>query len=392
MSHPQSLASGAAAPSRTSWLLLGIFVVSFGTNIASPLLVRYRERLALSDNETMAVFAIYVAGILGALVLAGPLSDRFGRKPVMVPAALASAMASVILIFGASSYPLLLLGRGLLGVASGGALGVGSAWLLELNGPGREQRSAIATTVISFGGFGLGPVVTAALYDIAPAPLVTPFVIHAAVTLVAAVGLLAVRETRERTAGPVRPELGVPPQAVNRFRRLVAPASAWVFAFPSAGMALFPVLLADAVGAGDVLVAGIAGGITAWAGLAARPAVSRLGPRKSLDVGMGCGVGGYIAGTIAFATGVWPLVLIAAPLLGAAAGMLTAGSLTLLGEVAEDESRGALTSTFYLFAYPGMAMPLVITGLASLSSTSTALVIVTVLGALTTVWVATAKV
>jgi len=128
---------------------------------------------------------------------------------------------------------------------------------------------------------------------------------------------------------------------------------------------------------GEVAVAGVAGTLTAWAGLGSRSLVHRIGPRAALPVGMVLGLAGYGVGTIAFATDVWPLVLIAAPLLGAASGAITAGCLVVLGAMADDRQRGALTSSFYLLAYPGMAMPLLITTLAVVSSTSAALLVVT---------------
>jgi hypothetical protein len=89
------------------------------------------------------------------------------------------------------------------------------------------------------------------------------------------------------------------------------------------------------------------------------------------------GVTGYGLGWFAFSTGAWPVLLLASALLGLAAGALTAGVLGLLGAMEAGDQRGALTSTFYLLAYPGMAMPLLITSLASVASLSIALGIVT---------------
>jgi len=56
--------------------------------------------------------------------------------------------------------------------------------------------------------------------------------------------------------------------------------------------------------------------------------------------------------------------------------------------MADDERRGALTSTFYLLAYPGMAMPLLITSVGAAWSTSAALIGVTALACACTLLVA----
>ena len=139
--------------------------------------------------------------------------------------------------------------------------------------------------------------------------------------------------------------------------------------------------MSDALDGGEVAVAGAAGTLTAWAGLSSRPLVNRVGPRAALPVGMVLGVGGFLVGTIAFATDIWPLVLISAPLLGGASGAITAGCLALLGSMADDRKRGAVTSSFYLLAYPGMTMPVLITTLAVVFSMPFALTAVTLVSA-----------
>jgi hypothetical protein len=94
-----------------------------------------------------------------------------------------------------------------------------------------------------------------------------------------------------------------------------------------------------------------------------------------------------VVGTIAFATDRWPLVLVAAPLLGAASGVITMSCLALAGAMATNEQRGSLTSTIYLLGYPGMAMPLIVTSIGSVLTTSTALVLATIVAAAATVFV-----
>jgi MFS family permease len=373
---------GTASRRHAAALTAGLFIVAYGTNVSTPFLLLYKERLGLSPSQTMAIFAAYVAGILATLMVAGPLSDRFGRRPVVLPMVALSGVASLAMVLGRNDFALLLAGRCLLGVVSGGVLGVGAAWLFELLGPGQEQRAAVTTTVVTFTGFGIGPLVSALFFWVLPAPLVVPFVVHAVATGIVVIFMLAIPETHPASPGtPIRVSLGIPPRARRSFWIVVAPAAIWVFAFPSTSFALFPVLVSDALDGGEVAVAGAAGTLTAWAGLSSRPLVNRVGPRAALPVGMILGFGGYLVGTISFATNIWPLVLIAAPLLGGAAGAITAGCLALLGTMADDRQRGAVTSSFYLLAYPGMTMPVLITTLAVASSMSFALTTVTFVSA-----------
>ena len=243
--------------SRDARLLgFGLFAVAYGTNVSTPFLVLYRDRLDLGPSQTMAIFVVYVVGILGTLLLAGPISDRVGRRPLVVPMIVLSALASGVMILGRDSFVLLLLGRLLLGVVSGGVLGVGAAWLLELVGPGKEVLASVLTTLVTFGGFGVGPLVSALFEAFLPAPLVLPYVLHAAISLSAAVAAAMVPETRRpNPAAPLRVTLGVPRTCRREFALVVVPAALWVFCFPSTGFALFPVLISDSIDTGEVTVA-----------------------------------------------------------------------------------------------------------------------------------------
>ena len=364
-------------------LAAGLFAVAWGTNVSTPLILRYQDRLDLSNSGAVAIFTIYVFGILLALLFAGRLSDRFGRRPLVLPCTALSAIGSLVMLAGRDSLALLFAGRFVLGAVSGAMLSVGTAWINELatdRSPAERLRLATFTTTLLYIGFGFGPI-TSALYErVGPAPLIVPYVIHAAACVGATIAMVGLRETKGRDASvALRPRLGIPPAARPEFLRVLAPASIWVFGFPSVSFALFPVILREAVGdANDVLVAGFNGTLTAVVVLLSRPIIARIGdPRRAIPVALFIGVSGYGVGTIAFATGWWGLAPIAAILLGSASGVLMSSGLAITEEIASDENRGALSSTFYLAAYSGMSMPLIITGLSNLTSTTGALVVVT---------------
>lgn len=362
---------------------MGLFIISWGTNVATPFLVRYRDRLGLGDNATQLIFVIYVGGVVATLFIAGQLSDRFGRKAILVPSLALSAGASFILIFGRDSYAALMAGRVLLGVISGASLGVGAAWLQELAGRANATRTALVTTIVTYGGFGIGPVVSLLWEFTLPYPLVFPFVVHMALALLAIPLVAQVPETVDVAARPQRwrPKVrfGIPRAASPAFRWVIVPVGFWVFAFPSTGFALFPLLVTDAVDVNDVLIPAVAGAITAWSAIIARPTIARIGVRKALTAGVALGTVGYLIGTAAWLSGMWPLLGLAAFMLGGASGVLSTACLAVISALSDDDSRGAMTSTFYLVAYAGMSMPLIITSAGSLIGVAAALAIVTVL-------------
>lgn len=362
-------------------------MVGYGANVSTPFLTLYRDRLDLGSNATQLIFVIYVLGIVATLLIAGQLSDRFGRKPLLVASLALSAVASGLIILGRNEFAWLMAGRVLLGIVSGAGLGVGAAWLQEIMGKGNELKAALIATAVTYGGFGSAPPISVLWEALGPAPLVVPFVLHIALALGAIPAVLAVRETvnvaEVAARGPWRPalRLGVPAGARRGFGWYIAPLAVLVFAFPSTAFSLFPVLLSEAIPGREVLLTGISGTCTAWAGLAARPFLARVSYRTAMGWGAAIGTLGYLLGTIAFGTGAWPLVWPAAIVLGAASGIISAAGLTFVAEMTDDDNRGALASTFYLVAYLGMTMPLVISALSGPFGTTPVLIAITSLAA-----------
>ena len=150
-----------------------MFVVAFGTNVPTPLLLVYREELGLSANALTGAFAVYAAGLVPSLLLAGPASDRFGRRPVVVPFVVLSVVVSLLFIGAAYSVPLLFVCRFLQGAVSGVVFSVGTAWLGEL--VGEPARAARLTTAALGGGWALGPLTSGLLAQWGPAPTVLPY-------------------------------------------------------------------------------------------------------------------------------------------------------------------------------------------------------------------------
>src|SRR5680860_796088 len=130
------MSSASAAPVRREpgrrtldRLTFALFTVALGTNVPTPLLLAYRQRLGLSDADLTAIFGCYAIGLIAALLVAGAASDRFGRRRLVLPFAVLSGVASLIFIPADSSVPLLYVGRVLQGVVSGVVFSVANAWL-----------------------------------------------------------------------------------------------------------------------------------------------------------------------------------------------------------------------------------------------------------------------
>jgi len=121
-------------------LTFALFTVSLGTNVPTPLLLVYRDRLGLSEADLTAIFGCYALGLIPALFLAGSASDRYGRRRLVLPFAVLSGIASLVFVPAVHGAALLYVGRVLQGVVSGVVFSVANAWLQDLAGPGRSRR------------------------------------------------------------------------------------------------------------------------------------------------------------------------------------------------------------------------------------------------------------
>src|SRR5580704_4203583 len=285
--------SSGIMPRRTpaAWVRVALlmFAVGWGANQFSPMLIVYRHALGLSAGEIAGLFAIYAATLIPGLLAGGPLSDRFGRRACVLPFAALSPVATLLLVVGPHSLPLIAAGRALAGLCSGMVIGPATAWVQDLSGGDAlsARRAALALSA----GFGLGPVVAAFLAQWAGDPLVVPYLPHLALgTAARASGLTAPGPRR----GQARPGAGGqrwPPAALRTREFWLGVALPAPFVFGSVSLAI--VVLPEEVTSARTLSAGYAGLMTILAfaaGIGVQPAARRLTarrPRAGIIAGLG---------------------------------------------------------------------------------------------------------
>lgn len=116
-----------------------LFAIAWGGNEFTPLLVMYKGDHHLSTVTVDVLLFAYVLGIVPALLIGGPLSDRFGRRRMMRPAPFIAIAGSAVLALAHAHVSLLFAGRVLSGIALGLAMAVGSSWVKELSSPPFED-------------------------------------------------------------------------------------------------------------------------------------------------------------------------------------------------------------------------------------------------------------
>src|SRR4051794_17771125 len=197
-----SMSSRTLSPRLAYGLVAAVIGLAlFASGTPSPLYATYRELWGFSSVVLTLVYATYAFGVLASLLLAGRISDQWGRRPVLLVALGSLAMTSVLFML-ADSVAWLFVARALQGVATGLALGAASAALLDLH-PRRDPAGVGLTNgVVSAGGMGLGVLLSSALVQLAPAPRVLPYVLLLLLFVIAFVGALMMPEPVQERSRP----------------------------------------------------------------------------------------------------------------------------------------------------------------------------------------------
>ena len=114
-------------------IAFAMFAVGWGANQFSPMLIVYRHELRLTAGEVAGLFLVYALTLIPGLLVGGPASDRFGRRPVVWPFVALSPLATLLLVLGPRSLAVIAGGRALAGLCSGVVFGAATAWVQEVS-------------------------------------------------------------------------------------------------------------------------------------------------------------------------------------------------------------------------------------------------------------------
>jgi DHA1 family tetracycline resistance protein-like MFS transporter len=292
-------------------IFLTIFVNLVGFGIIIPLLPFYAQTFGASPLTVGLLFAVFSLAQLIAAPVLGGLSDRYGRRPVLV-VSLAGTVVSLVMMAMAQSLTVLFVARMIDGL-SGGNVSTARAYVADVTEP-KDRARAYGFIGAAFGlGFILGPAISGVLSRIS---YTAPIWAAAGITTVAL--MLAwfwlPESLRRSQAGATTPfrDLAAMMKRPGLRRVLVIDFVYWfAFAVFQTTFALFVSRRfgLDAPQTGYFFAAfGMLGAVVQTSLI--HPVVTRLGDKPTFMMGLGFTAAGLVLATLSHSVALFAVTLV----------------------------------------------------------------------------------
>jgi MFS family permease len=317
----------------------------------------------ISDHQHLgaatldAIFAIYAVGLLPGLLIGGRASDALGRRSVALAGSTTALVGTVAMLLSQQTDALLV-GRLIVGLGVGLAMTSCTAWASDLKGP----NGAAAAGAVLTAGFAIDPFDAGVIARAGQPGIRVSFVVAAAIVIAATFAIIVTAQrvsvTAPSTAHDSEPSTPAR-QVTARALSWALPLAPWVFASATLGFVAIPTRVH--IGLAAPMAAGIAtlivNGVSGVIQLVAR--AGKWGPQAgtagAVLAALGYAVTAVAPPTMTPAVGL-PLFLV----LGCASGLLLREGLIDLEAAAPRRLRGAVTGVFYVVAYVGFGLPLIL--------------------------------
>ena len=146
-----------ASRARTGVIFFTVLIDLIGFGIVLPILPFYAQRFGAAGQGYGYIIGVFSLMQFVATALLGKLSDRIGRRPVLLTTMIVNAVGYTLFAF-AGSYWVLFLSRVVSGFA-GGNISAAQAYMADITTPAERSRG-MGVVGAAFGiGFSLGPAI-----------------------------------------------------------------------------------------------------------------------------------------------------------------------------------------------------------------------------------------
>jgi predicted MFS family arabinose efflux permease len=345
-------------------LAVATVTITAAASAPSPIYPLYRERWHFSVTLLTVVFAVYVVGLLAALLTVGSLSDYIGRRPVLV-AAFTVAAASTAIFWTAEGSGALIAARLIQGMASGTAMSGLAAGLLDFAPRSRPHLGTTTTAVGTSVGMATGAAVVGLLAAKTSHPDGVVFPVLTLMFLALALTSLLLPETatpRGVTLVAFRPTIRVSSQARSQF---VATLPTTIAGWAATGLflALAPSLVRDVLHLHFKAAGGLAIAVLYLAVTIGGVWSLRQRARTATILGASLMTAGAVSLALGLATGSLVEFTAAALAIGLGVGLTFNGNLRAMSAVTSATTRSETFAAIYVVSYASLSVPTLAAGI-----------------------------
>jgi MFS family permease len=363
-------------------VLTVLFATGWAANHFTALLPVLAQSEGLGRTAVDGAFGIYAVGLLPGLLGGGTLSDRWGRRPLLLTGAAVAGLGNLALLCWHDQTGVFI-GRLIVGAGVGVAMSAGTAWSADIGGGAGSVLAGVALSA----GFGCGPVISALLAQFSTAPVFAPFAVSvglSAVAVLAGVALARAPGSSDRSEREVPGDAGSG-QGVVAALGAALPLAVWVFA--SATVAMVTMVERMHYRFNGPLLPGIAAALTLTSGVAIQMIARRRGwgPRAGAAGALAAAIG---YGTVAAAGATPPLAAFVAValVLGVAYGLCLRQGLVDVETLSPPRLRGTLTGIFWAVTYLGFGLPVLLVTIEPAVGIATPMIVLSVVAVVVAVW------
>jgi MFS family permease len=347
--------------------IAAVFVTFTAASAApSPLYVVYQQLWGFSASTLTLIFAVYVAGLIAALLVLGALSDHVGRRPVLA-AAIALEAVALVLFLSAGKVEVLLLARLAQGIATGAALTTLGAALVDLNPPHAPGRAGLINGIVPPAGLAVGALGCGALVQFAPSPTHLVYALLLGAMVLSGLVVALMPETAVRRAGGLGslvPRLGVPARLRADVLAIV-PIIVASWALGGLYLSLGPSVAAGVFGLSNHLIGGLVVTLLCGPGAITAYALRKAPTSRVLTIAGALLTVGSMVSVLGVELNGFALAATGTVLSGIGFGASALATFGTLAALAAPAERAELFTVALVIAYVAFSVPAVIAGLAT---------------------------
>lgn len=343
--------------------IYAFLIVMMGTTIPTPLYPIYSETYGLSPLLITIIYAVYAVGVISGLLIFGHLSDRIGRRYILIPGVILSALSALLFLF-ANNIILLLLGRVVSGFSAGLFMTTATVTLINLAPQNKKNKASIIASLINMLGLGLGPLLSGLLVQYLPYSMRLIFIVDFLIVIPAFIGIWFMTEPIQNKRGfKLRiQKLSVPLEMRYIFISAVIPVFAG-FSMLGLFTSISPNFLDGILGIDNKAIMGSVVFLIFFAATIGQLLFKDVDNYKVLIMGSVTLILGGVFVYLSLAFYSLALLIIGAIVSGIGQAFSFRGGLSLINIESPESKHSEITSSFFTIAYIALSIPVIGLGL-----------------------------